>query len=76
MSKKMICTNCGFGDHRHNAKFCVRCGEVLGEKNICLNEDYCRNNKIEYCDINKDDKYCYLCGSLTTVGKFEEMRHD
>jgi hypothetical protein len=67
----MKCTNCGFDDHQHNAKFCARCGEKLSDKNLCLNED-CRNNKIEYCDISKESKYCYFCGSLTAVGEFEK----
>jgi hypothetical protein len=71
MSKKMKCTNCGFGDHHRNSSFCSNCGSRLTEKNFCLNED-CKNSNMEHCDCDIDSKYCHLCGGLTMIGKFEE----
>jgi hypothetical protein len=46
-------------------------GFYIKVPDMSLNED-CKNNKIEYCDIGKDSRYCYLCGSLTTIGEFDE----
>jgi len=62
-----VCPACGAQYKSASSKFCSECGapRPVPQHNVCTNPE-CKNHA---CDLGPKERYCDLCGSLTTYGQ-------
>lgn len=63
MDKDFTCPHCGKLNDVNRGLYCTDCGKLL--LNSCTNSD-CENSDPWSCDNMSDERYCPLCGTVTT----------